>query len=99
MAIMQPVPRMIRCSIFVNLPGLAPHSHGFLLRYPDTHFSRPLRRSARPSITKDMAITTKSAQVTEQSAGRADRVVHSLTSLSHSKMRGLFDNGCVAVNG
>jgi 23S rRNA pseudouridine1911/1915/1917 synthase len=46
-----------------------------------------------------MPITTKTALVTEQQSGRADQVVHALTSLSHSKMRGLFDQGCVTVNG
>ena len=46
-----------------------------------------------------MAITTKSAHVTSQHSGRADHVVQTLTSLSHSKMRGLFDHGCVTVNG
>jgi 23S rRNA pseudouridine1911/1915/1917 synthase len=45
-----------------------------------------------------MPITTKTALVTDQQSGRADRVVHALTSLSHSKMRGLFDHGCVTVN-
>ena len=46
-----------------------------------------------------MPLTTKTALVTEQQSCRADRIVHSLTSLSHSKMRGLFDHGCVTVNG
>ena len=32
-------------------------------------------------------------------SGRVDHVVQTLTSLSHSKMRGLFDHGCVNVNG
>jgi 23S rRNA pseudouridine1911/1915/1917 synthase len=46
-----------------------------------------------------MPVTTKTARVTEELSGRADRVVQSLTGLSHSKMRGLFDNGCVTING
>jgi 23S rRNA pseudouridine1911/1915/1917 synthase len=46
-----------------------------------------------------MPLTTKTARVTLELAGRADRVVQSLTNLSHSKMRGLFDHGCVTVNG
>jgi 23S rRNA pseudouridine1911/1915/1917 synthase len=46
-----------------------------------------------------MATTNKTLRVTEQLAGRADRVVQTLTSLSHSKMRGLFDHGCITVNG
>jgi 23S rRNA pseudouridine1911/1915/1917 synthase len=46
-----------------------------------------------------VATTTKSAQVTDPLAGRVDRVVQSLTQLSHSKLRGLFDHGCVTVNG
>ncbi|MEX2316046.1 MAG: RluA family pseudouridine synthase [Pirellulales bacterium] len=46
-----------------------------------------------------MPITTQTAQVTEEQAGRVDRVVQCLTSLSHRKMAGLFDCGCVTVNG
>jgi 23S rRNA pseudouridine1911/1915/1917 synthase len=46
-----------------------------------------------------MAITTKTAYVSDNLPGRADRVVQSLTSLSHRKIRGLFDHGCVFVNG
>jgi 23S rRNA pseudouridine1911/1915/1917 synthase len=46
-----------------------------------------------------MAIITKTANVTDTQSGRADHVVQSLTSLSHSKMRGLFDHGCVTLNG
>jgi 23S rRNA pseudouridine1911/1915/1917 synthase len=46
-----------------------------------------------------MAMTTKTAQFTGQQPDRVDRVVQSLTNLSHSKMRGLFDHGCVTVNG
>ena len=46
-----------------------------------------------------MAITTKTAHVTNEQTCRADHIVQALTSLSHSKMRGLFDHGCVSVNG
>ena len=53
--------------------------------------------STRPADV--MAMITKTALVTDQLSGRADHVVHTLTSLSHSKSRGLFDHGCVTVNG
>jgi 23S rRNA pseudouridine1911/1915/1917 synthase len=46
-----------------------------------------------------MATTTKTAQVTDEQAGRVDRVVRALSGLPHSKLRGLFDHGCVTVNG
>ena len=46
-----------------------------------------------------MAITTKTVQVTDQQSVRVDLVVKTLTSLSHRKLRGLFDQGCVTVNG
>jgi 23S rRNA pseudouridine1911/1915/1917 synthase len=46
-----------------------------------------------------MPLTSKTARVTEDQSGRVDRVVQSLTNLSHSKMRGLFDHGCVTING
>jgi 23S rRNA pseudouridine1911/1915/1917 synthase len=46
-----------------------------------------------------MAIITKTTHVTNTQPGRADHIVQTLTSLSHSKMRGLFDHGCVSVNG
>lgn len=46
-----------------------------------------------------MAIETKIAKVTQQQAGRADLVVQSLTELSRRKLRGLFDHGCVQING
>jgi 23S rRNA pseudouridine1911/1915/1917 synthase len=46
-----------------------------------------------------MAITTKTAHLINREPGRIDHVVRALTSLSHSKIRGLFDHGCVNVNG
>ena len=46
-----------------------------------------------------MAITTKTVHLTDGEPGRIDHVVRALTSLSHSKIRGLFDHGCVNVNG
>jgi 23S rRNA pseudouridine1911/1915/1917 synthase len=46
-----------------------------------------------------MALTTKSARVSADQIGRVDRIVQALTSLSHRKMAGLFDHGCVTVNG
>jgi 23S rRNA pseudouridine1911/1915/1917 synthase len=46
-----------------------------------------------------MPLTTLSAQVTEEQTGRIGAVVQALTKLSHSKLRGLFDHGCVTVNG
>ena len=51
------------------------------------------------SITKGMAATTKTALVGDEQAGRVDRVVRSLCGLSHRKLRGLIDHGCVTVNG
>jgi len=46
-----------------------------------------------------MAIETKSAKVAQQQTGRVDLVVQSLTELSRRKVRGLFEHGCVQVNG
>lgn len=46
-----------------------------------------------------MAIETRIAKVTKKQAGRADLVVQSLTELSRRKLRGLFDHGCVQING
>ncbi|HJN09841.1 MAG: RluA family pseudouridine synthase [Pirellulaceae bacterium] len=46
-----------------------------------------------------MAIETKSAKVTKKQTGRVDLVVQSLTELSRRRLRGLFDHGCVQVNG
>jgi 23S rRNA pseudouridine1911/1915/1917 synthase len=46
-----------------------------------------------------MATTTKTAHVTDAQTGRVDRVVRALSGLTHRKMRGLFDHGCVTVNG
>ena len=46
-----------------------------------------------------MPITILTAQVTDEQTGRVGAVVQGLTQLSHSKMRGLFDHGCVTLNG
>lgn len=46
-----------------------------------------------------MPTITKTAEVTAEQAGRVDLVVRSLTDLSRSKLRGLFDHHCVTVNG
>jgi 23S rRNA pseudouridine1911/1915/1917 synthase len=46
-----------------------------------------------------MAMITRTACVTDEQSGRVDSVVKLLTNLSHSKLRGLFDHGCVTVNG
>ena len=46
-----------------------------------------------------MPLATLTAQVTDDQTGRVGAVVQALTQLSHSKMRGLFDHGCVTLNG
>ena len=46
-----------------------------------------------------MATTTQSTRVTDPPATSAGRVVIALTGLSNNKVRGLFDHGCVSVNG
>jgi 23S rRNA pseudouridine1911/1915/1917 synthase len=46
-----------------------------------------------------MAMITRTARVTSEQSGRVDSIVKLLTNLSHSKLRGLFDHGCVNVNG
>lgn len=46
-----------------------------------------------------MTLTSLSTRVTAAQAGRCDLVVRELTSLSRSRIRGLFDHGCVRVNG
>jgi 23S rRNA pseudouridine1911/1915/1917 synthase len=46
-----------------------------------------------------MAMTTLSATIDENNAGRVDRVVRQLTESSHSQVRGILDHGCVSVNG
>lgn len=46
-----------------------------------------------------MPITTLTALVADDQAGRVGAVVQQLTKLSHSKMRGLFDHDCVTLNG
>ena len=45
-----------------------------------------------------MPITTHTHTVTPEQAGRVDHVVRDLTGLSRSKLRGLFEHGCVAIN-
>lgn len=45
-----------------------------------------------------MPITEHTHTVTDEQAGRVDLVVRDLTELSRSKLRGLFDHGCVRVN-
>ena len=52
---------------------------------------------SRSLMISVMATITKTAHVTEEP--RAVNVVQALTKLSHRKMRGLFDQGCVTVNG
>ena len=46
-----------------------------------------------------MAITTKNQTVSSEQEGRIDRVVQMLTGLSRKKVRGLFDHGCISLNG
>ena len=45
-----------------------------------------------------MAMVTRRIEVTAELAGRADRVVQTLTKLSRSELRGLFDHDCVSIN-
>jgi 23S rRNA pseudouridine1911/1915/1917 synthase len=44
-------------------------------------------------------IVQREAQVDPAHAGRADRVVQQLTGLTRKQVTGLFDHGCVTVNG
>lgn len=46
-----------------------------------------------------MPIQTQSTTVLPEQAGRADTVVRALTQASHSKVRGMFDHGCISING
>lgn len=46
-----------------------------------------------------MAATTKSTRVTDPPAANVGRVVGALTGWSNKKVRGLFDHGCVSLNG
>jgi 23S rRNA pseudouridine1911/1915/1917 synthase len=46
-----------------------------------------------------MAIVTRQVEVNAELAGRADRVIQTLTGLSRSELRGLFDHDCVSLNG
>jgi 23S rRNA pseudouridine1911/1915/1917 synthase len=46
-----------------------------------------------------MPLTTLSATIVPDVVGRVDSVVRSLTGASHSQVRGMFDHGCVSING
>jgi 23S rRNA pseudouridine1911/1915/1917 synthase len=46
-----------------------------------------------------MPIQTLSTKIEPPQVGRCDLVVQSLTSLSRSRVRGLFDHDCVSING
>jgi hypothetical protein len=46
-----------------------------------------------------MATTTKSTIVPDPPAASVGRVVATLIGLSNKKVRGMFDHGCVTVNG
>ena len=46
-----------------------------------------------------MAIVTRQVEVNAELAGRADRVIQTLTGHSRSELRGLFDHDCVSLNG
>jgi 23S rRNA pseudouridine1911/1915/1917 synthase len=46
-----------------------------------------------------MAMVVHEREVTAERAGRLDRVVQELTGRSRSEVRGLFDHGCVKLNG
>jgi 23S rRNA pseudouridine1911/1915/1917 synthase len=46
-----------------------------------------------------MAVITKSADIADVAPARVDQVVKTLTGLSHTRLRGLFDHGCVSING
>ncbi|MEX2215342.1 MAG: RluA family pseudouridine synthase [Phycisphaeraceae bacterium] len=46
-----------------------------------------------------MPLSTKSCHVPAADAGRADLIVQKLTGLPRRQIRGLFDHGCVLVNG
>lgn len=46
-----------------------------------------------------MSLQVVSRTVTEVSAGRADTFVRDLCETSHSQARGMFDRGCVHING
>lgn len=55
--------------------------------------------AGRTDITDIMAIATKTVRVNDENSGSAGQVVRALTGLPHSKLRGLFDHGCITVNG
>jgi 23S rRNA pseudouridine1911/1915/1917 synthase len=46
-----------------------------------------------------MAISESQCVVTERQIGRIDRIVQALTGRSRAEVRGLFDHGCVRLNG
>jgi len=46
-----------------------------------------------------MVMTTLSMTIDDGTAGRVDRMVRQLSGSSHSQVRGMFDHGCVSING
>jgi 23S rRNA pseudouridine1911/1915/1917 synthase len=46
-----------------------------------------------------MALTTLSTTVDANNVGRIDTVVRTLSGASHSQVRGMFDHGCVSIDG
>ncbi len=46
-----------------------------------------------------MAITTRTATVDQDTAGRVDLIVRELSGSSRSQVRGMVDHGCVSING
>jgi 23S rRNA pseudouridine1911/1915/1917 synthase len=46
-----------------------------------------------------MAVTTLSQAIDAENAGRVDLVVRQLSGSSRSQIRGMFDHGCVSING
>ncbi|MFT7640972.1 MAG: 23S rRNA pseudouridine1911/1915/1917 synthase [Pirellulaceae bacterium] len=46
-----------------------------------------------------MAMTTLATTIETESAGRVDLVVRQLSGVSRSQVRGMFDRGCVSING
>jgi 23S rRNA pseudouridine1911/1915/1917 synthase len=53
----------------------------------------------RLAYNPGMAVETKLLVVSDPEMGRAGQAVRALTGLSHSRVRGLFDAGCVTVEG
>lgn len=46
-----------------------------------------------------MALKTLSTTVTEEQVGRVDLIVRNLSEASRSQVRGMFEHGCVSING